>query len=278
MRRLSGKVAVITGCGRGFGEAIATLFAQEGAALSVCDILPVRELEEKVGSKISSMGGTAMCSQVDVSSEDQVNQMTKRSIEKFGTIDILVNNVGIAGPTKDCWEITLPEWNRTLLVNLGGAFLCSKAVLPEMIRKKWGRIINIASITGKVPLPHRTPYAASKMGMIGFTRSLATEVGRYSVTVNAISPGAVRGDRNVELARDLTKYLGRPFDADEYRRQTDKKEREGVMAGQYLIDEGYTQSFIRHRDVAFMALFLASNEAGNITGEDINVCAGESMG
>jgi NAD(P)-dependent dehydrogenase (short-subunit alcohol dehydrogenase family) len=278
VRRLSGKVAVITGCGRGFGEAIATLFAQEGAALSVCDILPVRELEEKVGSKISSMGGTAMCSQVDVSSEDQVNQMTKRSIEKFGTIDILVNNVGIAGPTKDCWEITLPEWNRTLLVNLGGAFLCSKAVLPEMIRKKWGRIINIASITGKVPLPHRTPYAASKMGMIGFTRSLATEVGRYSVTVNAISPGAVRGDRNVELARDLTKYLGRPFDADEYRRQTDKKEREGVMAGQYLIDEGYTQSFIRHRDVAFMALFLASNEAGNITGEDINVCAGESMG
>jgi NAD(P)-dependent dehydrogenase (short-subunit alcohol dehydrogenase family) len=275
--RLSGKVAVVTGCGRGFGEAIATLFAKEEAALSICDIIPVSELEEKVGLRISLMGGNILCSQVDVSSEDQVNQMAKRTIERFGTIDILVNNVGIAGPTKDCWDITLAEWNKTLSVNVGGAFLFSKAVLPEMIRQKRGRIVNIASITGKVPLPHRTPYATSKMGIIGFTRSLAAEVGRYNITVNAICPGNVRGERNVELARDFAEYQGKRFNAGEYRKQMDERERKGVIAGQYLSDEGFTQAFITHKDVAYMALFLASDEAGYITGEDINVCAGESI-
>jgi NAD(P)-dependent dehydrogenase (short-subunit alcohol dehydrogenase family) len=198
MGRLSGKIALVTGCGRGFGEEIATLFAREGATVSICDIIPVEELEHRVGLKVSSLGAKSLCSQVDVSSEDQVNEMVERTIEKFGTIDILVNNVGIAGPTKDCWDISLSEWNTTLLVNLGGTFLCCRAVLPEMIRKKCGRIINIASISGKIPLPHRTPYAASKMGMIGFTRSLAAEVGRYNITVNAICPGTVRakGERS----------------------------------------------------------------------------------
>ena len=115
--------------------------------------------------------------------------MVNEAIKRFGTVDILVNNVGIAGPTGDCWEISLADWNRTLSVNVGGTFLCAKAVLPEMIRKRWGRIINISSITGKTPLPHRTPYATSKMGIIGFTRTLAAEVGRYNITVNSICPG-----------------------------------------------------------------------------------------
>lgn len=277
MGKLDGRVAIITGCGRGFGEAIAKLFAREGAAVSICDIIPLRELERNVGSKIEAIGGKVLCFRADVSKENQVNGMVKKTIERFGTVDILVNNVGIGGPTKDCWEITLAEWNRTLSVNLGAAFLCTKAVLPEMIRKMHGRIINISSVTGKNPLPHRTPYATSKMAMIGFTRTLATEVGRYNITVNAICPGNPGGERNVELARDLAKYLGKPFNANEYRKQVDEWRRKGVLAGRFLDNEGFVQALITHEDVASMALFLASDEASKITGQDINVCGGMVM-
>ncbi len=277
MGRLFGKVAIITGCGRGFGEAMAKLFARDGAAVSICDIIPPKELEEKVGSRIETSGGKVLCFRTDVSKESQVNAMVKETIDRFGTVDILVNNVGISGPTNDCWKITLAEWNKTLSVNLGGTFLCTKAVLPEMIRKKWGRIINIASITGKNPLPHRTPYATSKMGIIGFTRTLATEVGRYNITVNAICPGNPGGMRNLELARDLAQYLCKPFDADEYRRQVDEQRGRGVLGGVYLRNEGFIGTLITHEDVAFMALFLASDEARMITGQDINVCGGTVM-
>ncbi len=277
MGRLDGRVAIITGCGRGFGEAVVKLFAREGATVSICDIIPLRELEEKVGSKVEAMGRSVRCFQVDVSEEGQVKAMVKETIERFGTVDVLVNNVGIAGPTKDCWEITLAEWNRTLSVNLGGTFLCTKAVLPEMIRKRRGRIINLSSITGKNPMPHRTPYATSKMGLIGFTRTLATEVGRYNITVNAICPGDPGGERNVEVERDRAKHLGKPFDADQYRIQIDEQRKMGVLGGRYLIREGFVEALITHEDVAQLALFLASDEAGRITGQDINVCGGAIM-
>ena len=277
MERLNDKVALITGCGRGFGEAIAKLFAEEGAAVSICDIIPLRELEENIGSRIKSMGGKVLCSQTDVTNEDQVNSMVRETIKRFGTVDILVNNVGVAGPTKDCWEITFEEWNKTLSINLGGTFLCTRAVLPEMIRMKRGRIINLSSITGKSPVPHRTPYATSKMGIIGFTRTLATEVGRFNITVNAICPGNPGGERNLEVAGDLTRYLGKPFEADEARMQIDEQRQRGVLGGRYLSHEGFVEALITHEDVAFMALFLASNEASRITGQDINVCGGAIM-
>lgn len=277
MGRLEGRVALITGCGRGFGEAIAKLFAEQGAAVSICDVIPTRELRKNVGSKIEVTGGKVLCFQTDVTREGQVNTMVNKTIERFGSIDVLVNNVGISGPTKDCWDISLSEWNRTLSVNLNGAFLCAKAALPEMIRKKRGRIINISSVTGKNPLPHRTPYATSKMGIIGFTRTLATEVGRYNITVNAICPGNPGGERNVELARDLAQYLGKPFDASEYRKQIGEWRQKGVLGGHYLINEGLIQTCIDHEDIAYMALFLASDEARRITGQDINVDAGRVM-
>lgn len=277
MGLLDGKVALITGCGRGFGEAMARLFASEGAKVSICDIIPLQELEEKVGSKIRASGGRVLCHEADVSKEDQVNLMVRKTLKEFGTVDILINNVGISGPTEDCWKITLEEWNHTLDVNLGGTFLCTKAVLPEMIRKRWGRIINLSSITGKNPLPHRTPYSTSKMGIIGFTRTLAAEVGRYGITVNAICPGNPGGERNVELARDLAKYLGKPFDAEACRRGFEELRGKGVLAGRYLTGEGFSQTLILHGDVARLALFLASDEAGKITGQDINVDGGTVM-
>jgi NAD(P)-dependent dehydrogenase (short-subunit alcohol dehydrogenase family) len=247
MGKLDGKVAIVTGAGRGHAEAVAKLFAKEGATLSICDIIPLNELEQKVGSKIRADGGKILCFQTDVSKEDQVNQMVQETIESLGTIDILANVVGIAGPTKDVWDITLGEWKYTLAANLDSMFLYSKAVLPEMMRKKWGRIINFSSTTGKTPLAHRTPYATTKMGVIGFTRTLAADVGRFNITVNAVCPGW-SGERNVELAQAMAKYMDRPFDV-----------------------EAYNKRFAEGNDAAPLCLFLASDDGDIFTGQDINL-------
>jgi NAD(P)-dependent dehydrogenase (short-subunit alcohol dehydrogenase family) len=276
MGKLNDKVAIVTGAGRGHGEAIARRFAKEGAAVSICDIIPLTQLEQKVGSKIRDEGGKALCFETDVSQEDQVNRMVEETIKRLGTVDILVNNVGIAGPTKDVWKITSEEWKETLANNLDSAFLCTKAALPEMMRKHWGRIINFSSGTGKQPLAHRTPYATTKMGMIGFTRTLAAEVGRFNITANAICP-SWSGERNVELERDLAKYMDRPFDADAYRIKVEEQRKKGVMAGRWLEREGYASKGSTPEDVAACALFLASDDASMITGEDINVAGGIVM-
>ena len=122
MGRLAGKVAIVTGAGRGHAEAVARRFAKEGAAVSICDVIPVQELEATVGSEIRAAGGNVLCFETDVSQEAPVNEMVAATIEKFCTIDILANVVGIAGPTKDIWDMSLTEWRRTLEINLDSLF------------------------------------------------------------------------------------------------------------------------------------------------------------
>ena len=269
MGRLAGKVALVTGAGRGHGEAVARRFAEEGAALAICDIIPVAELEGTVGAYIHSAGGQALCFQTDVAQEEAVSQMVRQTIDRFGAIDILANVVGIAGPTKDVWQMSLAEWQETLAVNLDSVFLGCKHVLPAMIRRRYGRIINFSSGTGKQPLSHRTPYATSKMGVIGFTRTLAADVGRYNITVNAICPGS-HEERGVELARARAEYRGDPFDEEAVRLIYSEPRDNAVVAGRWCADEGYTDSGARPQDAASIALFLASDEAANMTGQDIN--------
>jgi NAD(P)-dependent dehydrogenase (short-subunit alcohol dehydrogenase family) len=271
MERLKGKVAIVTGAGRGHGEAVARCFAQEGAAVAICDIVPVAALEGTVGAQIRSEGGHVLCFQVDVSQEEPVQQMVQDTIDHFGTVDILANVVGIAGPTKDVWQMSLAEWRETLAVNLDSVFLGCKAALPEMIRKQYGRIINFSSGTGKQPLSHRAPYATSKMGVIGFTRTLAADVGRYNITVNAICPGAHEA-RSLELARARAEYRGEPFDDDAFRShfRAQQQDSMAVIAGRWCADEGYLEKTAGPEDAASIALFLASDEAANLTGQDIN--------
>ena len=271
--RLEGKVALITGAARGHAEAIAKRFAKEGALVSICDILPVGELENQVGTDIEKAGGKVLCSQTDVSKEDQVQQLVDHTMAHFGTIDILANVVGIAGPTKDVWDMSLAEWKQTLDINLDSLFLCCKAVLPEMIRKRSGKIINFSSGTGKQPLSHRTPYATSKMGVIGFTRTLAADVGRYNITVNAIWPGG-HEDRTVELIRARAEYMNKDFDEEGFRRNLTAKNSNQVLAGRWCADEDYVDKGSGPDDAARMAVFLASEDSSNITGQDMNTGGG----
>ena len=269
MGRLDGRVALITAAGRGHGEAMARRFAKEGAAVAICDIIPVAVLEETVGEQIRAEGGQVLSFQTDVSKEDEVEQLVQQTIDRFGAIDILANVVGIAGPTKDVWDTSLAEWKETLAVNLDSVFLGCKYVLPEMIRKQYGRIINFSSGTGKQPLSHRAPYATSKMAVIGFTRTLAADVGRYNITVNAICPGG-HEERSLELAKGRAEYVGEAFDEEAFRTGFRATRENAVIAGRWCADEGYTQKAGGPDDAATIALFLASEEAGNFTGQDIN--------
>ena len=214
-------------------------------------------------------GGQALCCQTDVSQEEPVRQLVQQTIDRFGTIDILANVVGIAGPTKDVWQMSLAEWRQTLAVNLDSAFLGCKYALPEMIRKRNGRIINFSSGTGKQPLSHRTPYATSKMGVLGFTRTLAADVGRYNITVNAICPGS-HEERGVELARGRAEYRGDSFDEEAVRNIYREQRPNAVLAGRWCADEGLVDIGAGPEDAAAIAVFLASEDAANVTGQDIN--------
>lgn len=272
---LDGKVAIVTGAARGHAEAIARRFAAAGASLSICDVVPQQQLEKTVGADITAKGGEVICFQTDVSNEESVKSMVEATLAQYGTIDILANVVGITGPTKDVWQMSLAEWRRTLEVNLDSAFICCKAVLPAMIEKRYGRIINFSSATGKQPLSHRTPYATSKMGIIGFTRTLAADVGRYNITVNAICPGIHEG-RSVEMARARAEYMGEPFDEAAFHEQFQARlnNEKAVLAGRWCADEGYADIGSGPEDAAAVALFLASDDAGRMTGQDINTSGG----
>jgi NAD(P)-dependent dehydrogenase (short-subunit alcohol dehydrogenase family) len=275
MGKLDGKVAIVTGAARGHSEAVALRFAQEGATVAICDVVPVEVLEKQVGSKIRQAGGKVICFQTDVANEDQVNAMVAETLAQFGTIDILANVVGIAGPTKDVWDMTLDEWKLTLDVNLDSLFLCCKAVLPTMVEKRYGKIINFSSATGKQPLTHRTPYATSKMGVIGFTRTLAADVGQHNINVNAICPGE-HVDRSLELARGRAEYLGNPFDEEEFRQRYAERRvnDKAILAGRWRAEEGFIDQSSGSEHAAALALFLASDESASMTGQDINTSGG----
>jgi len=275
MGKLDGKVAIVTGAARGHAEAVAVFFAREGAAVSICDVIPVKELEATVGTKIRAAGGKVICFQTDVSKEDQVNKMVQETIKKFGTVHILANVVGIAGPTKDVWDTSLAEWKQTLDINLDSAFLCSKAVLPEMIKNKYGKIINFSSGTGKQPLTHRVPYATSKMAILGFTRTLAADVGRYNINVNDICPGGHQ-ERSLELAKGRAQYMGKPFDDKAFRKQFQEQQNDPkrILAGRWSADEGYLEKASGSEDAAKLAVFLASDDSSSMTGQDINTGGG----
>ena len=199
---LSGQTAIVTGAATGIGEAIARRLAAAGAALALVD------LDLDGARKVAeSMGGGAFALEADVARADSVEAAVEEVIGRTGRIDILVNNAGVAGKAAEIWEQTDEDWQRVLAVNLTGVFNFCRAVVPHMRSRRYGRIVNIASIAGKEGNPRMTPYSASKAGVIGLTKSLGKEVATEGICVNAVTPAVVRTRILDQLTPEQIAYM-----------------------------------------------------------------------
>jgi 3-oxoacyl-[acyl-carrier protein] reductase len=184
---LNGRCAVVTGGAQGFGKAITERFVASGAKVAIWD--HDKALADKTAQ---SIGNAVSAFQVDVTDSAAVEKTRDDTLKAFGKIDILVNNAGIAGINKTVWETDLDEWRKVLRVNLDGPFICSRAIVPVMIDRKYGRIVNIASIAGKEGNPNAAHYSASKAGVIALTKSLGKELAAHDILVNAVTPAAAK--------------------------------------------------------------------------------------
>ena len=216
---------------------------------------------EEVAREIDGAGGEAQIVETDVCDPDAVASLASQALSRWGRVDVLVNNSGIGGPSAPLWEVQPADWEQTFAVNVTGVFLCCQALLPSMIERQSGSIINIGSITGKRPLLNRTAYAASKAALIGLTRTLAEEAGPHQVRVNLVSPGLVEGERIDWVFEQQASIQGR--DAADVRSGLEK-----ITPLRRLVTAA---------DVARTVAFLASDESAGITGADVNVTAGLVM-
>ncbi len=256
---LEGKVAIVTGGGKGIGRAISLAFARQGA-----DVVVAARTEsalKEVATAIEAIGRKSLALVTDLSDAEQSLVMVDRTLEKFGKIDVLVNNSGVEGPTANVADMDLEAWNQVLAVNLTGAMLCAKHVLKNMIPRQSGVIINISSGMGRRGVALRSPYSASKWGIIGFTQSLAWEVGRHGIRVNCIVPGPAEGDRIERVLKKRSKILG----------ITLEELMESFKARSPL------NRLVKPEEVAALAVFLASEESSGMTGQAINCSAGIYM-
>ncbi|NWF70412.1 MAG: 3-oxoacyl-[acyl-carrier-protein] reductase [Chloroflexi bacterium] len=248
MTPLKERVAVVTGGSRGIGRAIALELAKRGATV-VVNYKGNAAAAEEVVQRIKGEGGEALAFQADVGDEDQATSLIKIATDTYGKIDILVNN---AGTTRDnvIMMMKAEDFDSVVNTNLRSAWLCSKAAVRAMMRKRYGRIINITSVSGVVGQAGQTNYSASKAGLIGLTKSLAREVASRSITVNAVAPGFVLTDMTRDLPEDLTSKLN-----------------ELIPLGRW----GTPQ------DIAYTTAFLASDDAAYITGQVLVVDGGMAM-
>jgi len=262
--RIKDKIAIVTGGGEGIGKAIALRLAAEGAVVVVADLN--EKAAQGVVAGITDRGGSGMALQTDATKEKDVDRMVSKTLEACGTVDILVNNVGGGGSSTFVAKLPARVWDRTIELNLKSTFLCSKAVAKEMMEKKQGRIINIASISGKVGEALIGAYCTAKFGVLGLTQVVAKELGRYSITVNAVCPGYVYTPGWEQLARLLKGSVAAMAD----------KSLEEIFEDRVrpLTPLGRPQTA---EDVASLVAYLASEEAKNITGQAINVDGGAVM-
>ena len=231
---LADKVALVTGAGRGIGRAIAIIMAGEGAkvALTGRNIQPL----DQVSDEIQLAGGDATSWQLDVSSENQVEDVVRKISELWGKIDILINNAAIIHHDTPVWSTPIAEWDEEMAINLRGTFLCCHYVLPQMVERQEGIVINIGSSSGTIPEAEFGAYGATKWGVIGYTASLAKSVRPHGVRVNGLNPGWVET---------------------------------GMTAGQKPEDAG--PEWTQPQDIARAALFLAAHAPADMTGQFINL-------
>lgn len=245
---LQGKNAIVTGASRGIGRAIALLLAQYGANI-IINYTSNKEAADEVIKQIKEYGVTAIAVRCDVTNSDHIKKMIEVAEENFDAIDILVNNAGI---TRDNLLLRMKEedWQQVMDVNLKGVFLCTKAVIRKMMKQKQGKIINISSIVGVTGNAGQANYAASKAGVIGFTKSIAKEVASKNICVNAIAPGFIETDMTAVLS-DAVKSS--------------------------MMESIPLKRFGKPEDIANLVVFLSSEESNYITGQVIHVDGGMAI-
>jgi NAD(P)-dependent dehydrogenase (short-subunit alcohol dehydrogenase family) len=255
---LTEKIVLVTGGSGGLGRSLARAFARQG-----CRVVISSRSADNLEAAVQEIGEQAvpvLALACDIRDKDQVDSLAQEVRARFGSVQILVNNAGIA-QAESFLETEERLWDETLKTNLTGAFYCCKAFLPEMIQSGWGRIINIASTTAKVGYSYTTAYTSSKHGLLGLTRSLALETARLNITVNAICPGYIDDELTRENARKMAQKTGKPV--------------EEILA---LFAASAPQNrLIETDEVASLALLLASEKSGGITGQAINVDGGAVM-
>src|SRR5579884_1042520 len=258
MARLQRRVALVTGGGRGIGRAIALAFGAEGARVAVT-ARTAAELEDVVAA-IRARGSEALAVTADVADRAAVTGLLGRVQEQLGPVEILVNNAGIGSSAdpRPVLEYDDAFWDLSLAVNLTAPYLLCKAVLPGMVERRWGRIINVASINSRIPALHAAAYVASKHGLLGLTRVLALEVARDGITVNAICPGPVHTVMN---DRRLA------YDAERTGIALERLEHSLTAIGRRLEPE----------EIAPLAVYLASEDSRMVTGQAWNICGGMLM-
>ena len=248
MSTLSGRIALVTGASQGIGRAVALELARRGAHVA----LAARNVEKlaAVEAEIVAAGGTAKAFALDVASEGSIKEGAKAAIAHFGKVEILVNNAGI---TRDILAMRMKraDWDDVLTTNLTGAFLLTQALMMQMVKNRWGRIINITSVVGEAGQAGQANYAASKAGLIGLTKSLARELASRTITVNAVAPGYIETAMTAVLTDDQKQAMT-----------------QHIPLGRVGTD----------MDIAHAVAFLASEEAGYITGHTLDVNGGMYMG
>ncbi|MBA2414005.1 MAG: SDR family oxidoreductase [Burkholderiaceae bacterium] len=248
---LNGTRVLVTAGASGIGLAIAREFVREGAQVHVCDV------DARALAALSASDLDVSHSHCDVSDEASVKRLFDEFFARHAGLDVLVNNAGIAGPTARCEDVALADWERTLAINLTGQFLCARIAIPHLRASGNASIINLSSAAGRFGFPLRTPYAASKWAVIGFTKSLSIELGGDGIRVNAICPGSVAGPRIDSVFANKAATRGVPMEV--------------------VRDEALTKTslhrLIAPEDIARTIVFLASPAGANISGQAIGVDA-----
>lgn len=247
---LKGRGAVVTGGGRGIGEAVVRALAEAGCRV-VVTARSTDQIEAVAGSLVEA-GHDAWAVSCDVSDESAVAEMARQAGEYLGAVDILVNNAGVA-PTAPLARLTLEMWNQALSVNATGTFLCTRAFLPAMMERGWGRVVNVSSVAGLFGAKYMGAYAASKHAVIGFTRSVAPEAAEYGATVNAVCPGFVDTPMTDEGIRMISERSG--------------KSREEAVAA--ILADTPQARLISPEEVAQAVLSLCADDAAATNGEAI---------
>jgi meso-butanediol dehydrogenase/(S,S)-butanediol dehydrogenase/diacetyl reductase len=256
--RLENRTALITGGSKGIGKAIARRFVEEGASIIIC--ARGEEALNETALELRQMGGSVTTCVADISDRESVEQMVKQVSAGLETLDILVNNAGVM-ITKPFMDYSLEEFDRTMKVNLYGVFHVTQAILPAMMQRKKGKIVNIASTAGKWGSMNQSAYNASKHAVVGLTRCLALEMAPFNITVNAICPAGVEGDEIDSMVEFWANKLG----------VTKEQARKNITSRSPI------GRFIKADEVAALAVYLASDESDAMTAQSLSLCGGYLM-